>query len=116
MHNTFSVIKKPTVAVDFATKPLRGWFCFLSAIDGQSHPMVSMPFTANGDGVCHDILRQRHARYAGIADVMQVCPGHLAPKSNLTDGGGIGAFLGGADGGHQQRAAAVDIPGQFAYV
>lgn len=52
--------------------------CFL-AIDGQRHTMVCVPFTANGNGIRQNILRKCHTGHAGITDVVQVRPGHLAP-------------------------------------
>ena len=38
--------------------------------------MVGVAFAANGNGVCQNVLRQRHTGYAGVADMVDIRTGH----------------------------------------
>ena len=66
-----------------------------------------MPLATNCNRIRHDVLRQCHAWYAGIADVMDICTSHLAHQRNLTNRGGIGTLLRGSDGCQRQLTVCV---------
>ena len=51
-------------------------------LDVYKRQVVSMPLTTNCNRIRHDVLRQCHAGHAGVADVVDICTGHLAHQRN----------------------------------
>lgn len=66
--------------------------CFFLPVDGPGHAPDGVADAPDGDGVGLNILRQSHAVDAGIADMVNIRPGHFAHQGDLPDGGGVGSL------------------------
>ena len=64
--------------------------------------MIGMADSPYHFSIFQNIFRQCHPHIAGVSQMMQIRPGHLAHERDLSDRGGICPFLGGADGRERQ--------------
>ena len=78
-----------------------------SPVDRIRHAVIGVPDAAHGDGIGHDVLRQRHAAVARVAQVMDIRSCHLTHQSNPAYGFHIRPFLGCADGGYPKARASL---------